>query len=191
LVTHPALVDITVNRNRVKAVIGISKNSFIYVLDRKNGKPVWPIVEKPVPQSKTANRERTSPTQPIPSKPAAPETQGSTPENLIDFTPALQARALEQLQQYESGPIYTPPSEKGTLKVPGSLGGANWGGAAFDPETGVFYVPTRLTMDLLRARFPGVTPTPAPGGGQGGGPAVEGGGNAQGAGPVGPNLNTA
>jgi quinoprotein glucose dehydrogenase len=158
LVTHPALVDLTVDGARVKAVVGISKNSFIYVLDRATGKPVWPIVETPVPQATTQNRERTSPTQPFPSKPPAPETQGSTPENLIDFTPELRKQALEQLQHFEFGPLYTPPSVKGTLKVPGSLGGANWGGAAFDPETGVLYVPTRLTMDILQARFPDAPP---------------------------------
>ena len=158
LVTHPALVDLTVDGAGVKAVVGISKNSFIYVLDRATGEPVWPIVETPVPQATTQNRERTSPTQPFPSKPPAPETQGSTPENLIDFTPELRKQALEQLQHFEFGPLYTPPSVKGTLKVPGSLGGANWGGAAFDPETGVLYLPTRLTMDILQARFPDAPP---------------------------------
>jgi len=151
---HPTLVEMTVDRRRVKAVVGISKNSFVFVLDRKTGQPIWPIPETPVPQSTASNRERTSPTQPIPSKPAPLDTQGAVPENLMDFTPELKQRALSQLQAFEPGPIYTPPSDKGTLKVPGSLGGANWGGSAFDPETGVLYVPTRLTMDILKARFP-------------------------------------
>jgi quinoprotein glucose dehydrogenase len=169
LVTHPSLADITVSGRRIKAVVGLSKNSFVYVLDRKTGAPVWPIVETPVPQANTPNREWTSPTQPIPSKPPAPETQGSLPGNIIDFTPELKARALEQLKDLELGPLYTPPTMKGTLRVPGSLGGANWGGAAFDPETGVLYVPTRLTFDVQRPRFPtgapgaGTPPAAAPG----------------------------
>src|SRR5262249_38055982 len=121
LPTHPSLVDIKVNGRPIKAVVGISKNSFIYVLDRKTGKPVWPINEQPVPQSTTGNREQTSPTQPIPTKPAPPETQGSVPENIIDLTPELKTLALEQLKKLESGPIYTPPSDKGTLKTPGHI----------------------------------------------------------------------
>jgi quinoprotein glucose dehydrogenase len=91
-----------------------------------------------------------------------PETQGALPETMMDFTPELKRRALEQLKAFEAGPIYTPPTVKGTLKVPGSLGGPNWGGAAFDPETGTLFVPTRMTMDLLRARFTDATPGSAP-----------------------------
>ena len=153
LVTQ-ALVDITVNGRRVEAVVGISKSSFVYVLDRKTGEPVWPITEQPVPQATAANGERASPTQPIPTKPAPPETQGAVPDNVMDFTPELKQLALEQLQKFESGPIYTPPSDEGTLTVPASIGGANWGGAAFDPETGMLYVPTRLSVRVQRARSP-------------------------------------
>ncbi len=159
---HPNLADVTVAGKKTQVVVGISKNSLVFVLDRRTGKPIWPIVETKVPQSTVANRERTSPTQPIPSKPPALDHIGSTPDNVINFTPALKAKALEQLKQLEFGPLYTPPSEKGTLKVPGSLGGANWGGSAVDPETGILYVPTRLTMDVLKARFPELVPGTAP-----------------------------
>jgi quinoprotein glucose dehydrogenase len=76
--------------------------------------------------------------------------QGSTEDNLIDFTPELKQRATEQLQQFEHGPIYTPPSEKGTLFLPGVFGGANWGGGAFDPETRILYVPARMAPSLSR-----------------------------------------
>ena len=155
----------------------LDQTNFVYAFDRRTGKPVWPIVERPVPQAKTANRERTSPTQLFPTKPPAIDLQGSVPENMMDFTPALRARALENLQQFEGGPLFTPPSEKGTLVLPGSLGGPNWGGAAFDPETGIYYVPTRTTTSTGRAPFPtlgahapAATPTagaPAPGGGYG------------------------
>lgn len=131
-----------------------NKPAFLYVLDRKTGTPVWPIPERPVPQSTAPNRERTSPTQPIPSKIPSLDYVGATPDNVIDLTPGLKARGLEQLQHFEYGPVYTPPSVKGTLKVPSSLGGANWGGFAFDPDTGVLYMPTRTTMEVARARFP-------------------------------------
>ena len=68
----------------------------------------------------------------------------------MDFTPALRQRALEQMRTFVHGPLFTPPSEKGTLVVPGPLGGANWGGAAFDPDTAVLYVPSRTTWMVSR-----------------------------------------
>ena len=137
----PVLCDITVGGRPIKAVAQITKTGFTFVFDRTNGKPVWPIEERPVPQSKVPG-ERTSPTQPFPKKPAPYETQGSTEENLIDFTPELRAEAKKILDTYEHGPLFTPPSEKGTLNLPGWAGGANWWGAAFDPDTQMLYVPS-------------------------------------------------
>jgi quinoprotein glucose dehydrogenase len=149
LPAQPVLGDVTVNGRRIKAVMQVSKQAFTYVFDRKTGAPVWPIEERPVPQSKVP-REQTSPTQPFPIKPPAFDLQGSTENNLIDFTPALRTQALEQLQSFEHGPLFTPPSEKGTLVLPGNVGGANWGGGAFDPETGVLYIPSKMTPALSR-----------------------------------------
>ena len=119
------------------------------MLDRVTGEPVWPIVERPVPQSNVPG-ERTSPTQPIPTKPPAFDLQGATEENLIDFTPELRAEALEILKRYTTGPLFTPPSIRddrpggklGTIQLPGSAGGASWTGGAFDPETQILYVPS-------------------------------------------------
>jgi quinoprotein glucose dehydrogenase len=161
--TNPILGDITVNGRRIRAVIQVSKQAFTYVFDRKTGQPVWPIEERPVPQSTVAG-ERTSPTQPIPSKPPAFDLQGSLEANLIDFTPELRQRGLEQLKTFVAGPLYMPPSEQGTLQLPGNLGGANWGGAAFDPETGILYVPSRTTPTIARAtpRAPGAAPGATP-----------------------------
>lgn len=161
-VTHPALVDISVNGRAVKAVVGLAKQGFVFVLDRKTGAPIFPITETAVPQANTPNNEWTSPTQPIPTTAFQTETVGSTPDSLIDFTPELKTRAMDMVKSLELGPVYTPSTMKGTLRVPGSLGGANWGGAAFDPETGVYYVPTRMTFDVQRPRFPdGGPPAPA------------------------------
>ena len=79
------------------------------MFDRKTGEPVWPIEERPVPQS-TVPGERTSPTQPFPTKPPAFDLQGAVEDNLIDLTPALRAQALAELNQFEHGPLFTPPS---------------------------------------------------------------------------------
>ena len=147
--THPVLGEVTVNGRRIKTVIQISKQAFTYVFDRRTGEPVWPIEERPVPAS-TVPGERTSPTQPFPTKPAPFDLQGSTEENLIDFTPELRSRARKQLQTFEHGPLFTPLTlARGNLLVPGIAGGANWGGAGFDPETGVLYVPSRTAPTVV------------------------------------------
>ena len=137
----PVLCNIKVNGKQIKAVAQISKTGFCFVFDRVTGKPVWPIEERPVPQSVIPG-ERSSPTQPIPTKPAPYELQGATEDNLIDFTPELKQEAIKILNQFEHGPLFTPPSEKGTINLPGWGGGANWWGAAFDPETGMLYIPS-------------------------------------------------
>jgi quinoprotein glucose dehydrogenase len=120
-----------------------------YVFDRETGRPVWPIEERPVPQSKTPG-EKTAKTQPFPTKPAPFDLHGISTDDLIDFTPELRAEALAIAKQYVLGPIYTPPSvrgngpndTKGTLQMPGSIGGAEWGGAGWDPETKMMYIPS-------------------------------------------------
>jgi quinoprotein glucose dehydrogenase len=149
----PVLADIVVNRRQVQALAQVTKHGFLFVLDRVTGKPVWPIVERPVPQS-TSGQERTSATQPIPTKPAPFDRQGVSEKDLIDFTPELRAQALQILSQYDSGPLYTPPSFRGAVSLPGSQGGASWAGAGFDPETHILYVSsiTRPTVDTLYER---------------------------------------
>jgi len=141
----PILVDITVEGRRIKALAQVSKQGFTYVLNRVTGEPVWPIEERPVPQS-TVPGERTSPTQPFPTKPPAFERQGITEDDLIDFTPELRQEALEFVSRFRLGPLFTPPAlvgedgYGGVIQLPGAAGGANWGSAAVDPETGVLYV---------------------------------------------------
>jgi glucose dehydrogenase len=164
----PVLGEITVGGNRIKAVMQASKQAFLYVFDRKTGKPVWPIEERPVGQS-TVPGERTSPTQPFPTKPPAFDLQGTTEDNLIDFTPALRERAVKQLKNFDHGPLFTPPSLNGTLILPGIVGGANWPGGAFDPETGVFYVGSRMNPSMLKVA-PGGDRTNLRYRGSGGGP---------------------
>jgi quinoprotein glucose dehydrogenase len=154
----PNLVDITVDRRRIKAVAQVSKQGFIYVFDRVTGMPVWPIEERSVPQSDTPG-ERTSATQPFPAKPAPFEVQGISEDLLIDFTPELHAEALQIISQYRHGEIFTPPSIKGTIQLPNDGGGANWSGAAVDPQTSILYVPssTGATLVQLVKADPGKT----------------------------------
>jgi len=141
---HPILIDITVDGRRVPAVVQLTKQAFAYVFDRTNGNPVWPMPERPVPQTDLPG-EWTSPTQPIPSKPPGFDRQGFTENDIIDFTPELRAEAKKLLEGIKLGPIYTPPTQvtptsKGTLVMPGLGGGANWQSGAADPETGFVYV---------------------------------------------------
>ena len=146
LVGPATLGDIRVDGRRIKAVMQPSKTGFLYVFDRTNGKPVWPIEERPVPQS-TVPGEKTSPTQPFPTRPPAFSRSGLTDDDFIDFTPELKAQARELAKQFVIGPIYTPPSlvsdapggKQGTLMVPGSWGAGNWNTGAFDPETGYYF----------------------------------------------------
>ena len=144
--TAPILADLTVDGRRVEAVVQITKQAFTYVFDRATGKPVWPIVERPVPQTDVPG-ERTAATQPYPTKPPPFDVQGITTNDLIDFTPALRAAAIEAVKPFRLGQLYTPPSvvnapdgTMGTLSVPGAVGGANWEHGSFDPETGILYV---------------------------------------------------
>jgi quinoprotein glucose dehydrogenase len=143
----PILVDITVNGRRINAVAQVSKQAFVYVFDRRTGVPVWPIEERPVPQSSEPG-EKTAPTQPFPTKPPPFDRQGLIDDDVIDFTPELKAQALQVLKQFDHGPLFTPPSLRGTVQIPGNVGGADWGGAAVDPGTATLFVPS-LTSPII------------------------------------------
>ncbi|MED5386685.1 MAG: PQQ-binding-like beta-propeller repeat protein [Pseudomonadota bacterium] len=155
----PILGDITVNGRTIKAVMQANKNGFVYVFDRTNGEPVWPIIETPVPQS-IVEGEATSATQPIPTKPPAFDRQGIALDDLIDFTPALRNQALELVDKFTLGPLYTPPSpwieggNQGTLTLPNTWGAGNWNTGAFDPETGMYFAVSYTKTDNL-----GIAPT--------------------------------
>lgn len=147
LPTAPTLVDITVDGRSIPAVAQVTKQAWVYVFDRVNGEPVWPMEERPVPASDVPG-ERAAPTQRYVTRPAPYDRQGVEEHDLIDFTPELRAEALELVKSYRLGPIFTPPSTvdaadgtRGTLVAPGAFGGSDiMGGATVDPETGVLYV---------------------------------------------------
>ena len=163
----PILIDVTVDGKAVKAVAQPTKQAFLYVFDRVTGEPIWPIEERPVPQGDVPG-EWYSLTQPFPTKPPAYDRQGVTPDDLIDFTPALKAEALEVASWHKLGPIFTPPvvskidGPLGTLMAPSQDGGTNWPGGSFDPETNVLYVASSGTVISLGlvAPYPGQSDMP-------------------------------
>ena len=147
----PTLIDINVDGRPIKAVAQISKQGFTYVFDRITGEPVWPIEERPVPPSSIPG-EVASPTQPFPTKPAAFEPQGISDETLIDFTPELRQEALQIIEEFDYGPLFTPPTLRGTIQFPGWGGGGEWHGAAFDPDTGLYYIPSASVPIVVQLR---------------------------------------
>ncbi len=160
----PNLVDIVVDGEPIKAVAQVSKQGWCYVFNRVTGEPIWPIEELPVPPSDVPG-ERAARTQPHPTKPAAFERQGVAIDDLIDFTPELRKKAIEEVGHYRIGPMFTPPSlyekggTRGTIQLPGAGGGANWSGAAIDPDSGILYVPSSTfpTMVTLAEPDPSVS----------------------------------
>jgi quinoprotein glucose dehydrogenase len=135
------LTDITVNGRAIKAVAVPGKQGFLYVFDRVSGQPVWPIEERPVPQSEVPD-EKTSPTQPFPTKPPAyARNVLKVPDDLIDFTPEMRAQAVKQMERYRVGPWMYNPAVLGTangllgaINMGNAVGGTNWPGVAYDPE---------------------------------------------------------
>ncbi|HEY7569645.1 MAG TPA: pyrroloquinoline quinone-dependent dehydrogenase [Gemmatimonadaceae bacterium] len=145
----PNLVTINVGGSSIDAVVVPTKQGWIFVFDRQTGRPVWPIEERPVPASDVPG-ERAWPTQPFPSLPAPVAVQGFGPDDVLDYTPEIKAAALAELNKYVAGPMYSPPSEMGTVTMPGSIGGVGWGGAAFDPETNTLFVKASNSPSLWR-----------------------------------------
>ncbi len=140
----PLLMDLVVDGKPVKAVAQATKQGFLFVFDRVTGKPIWPIEERPVPQTDVPG-EKTSPTQPFPTKPPAYSRNGVVESDLVDFTPEIKAQALDVAKRYRLGPVYLPPlvsKPEGPIAAltAGTLsGGVNWPGSAYDPEMHVFF----------------------------------------------------
>jgi quinoprotein glucose dehydrogenase len=154
----PILTTITVDGRRVDAVVQLTKQGFAFVFDRVTGTPVWPIEERAVPPSDVRG-EHAWKTQPFPTRPPAFAEQGVALDDAFDLTPELRDRARAELSKYRLGPLYTPPSMQGTVMRPGVIGGANWGGGAFDPATGMLYVKSSSnTPAILRLAEPDRSP---------------------------------
>jgi quinoprotein glucose dehydrogenase len=140
----PLLMDVTIDGKPRKVVAVPSKQGWLYCFDRITGQPIWPIEERPVPQSDMPG-EKTAKTQPFPTKPPAYSRTHVTESDLIDFTPALRTQALDNLKlfRWEQTPYVPPvgPNSKllGAINIANTNGGVNWPGSGFDPETGIFY----------------------------------------------------
>jgi quinoprotein glucose dehydrogenase len=146
----PNLVTVTVGGRRIDAVAQITKQGFTFVFDRVTGQPVFPIEERSVATDSDVPGEKVFATQPFPTRPPAMTPQGVSLDDANDLTPEVKALATEELRRYRLGPLYTPPSLGGTLMRPGSGGGANWGGAAFDAGSGLLFVRASTATSVMR-----------------------------------------
>jgi glucose dehydrogenase len=156
---QPNLVTITVDGRRIDAVAQVTKRGDTFVFDRVTGQPVWPIVERGVPTDTDVPGEKPYPTQPFPTKPPPFVDQGVALDDANGLTPEIRALAQEQMRKFRIGPIFTPPSLVGTLQRPAQTGGANWGSAAVDPETGYLFVRATNAVGVNRvAKNTGTNP---------------------------------
>jgi glucose dehydrogenase len=156
--TAPVLLDVNVpGKGRIPIVAQVTKQSFVYTYNRLTGEPVWPMEERPVPQS-TVPGERLSPTQPFPTKPAAFDMQGVTVNDLVDWTPELRQQAIQAYADYQMGPLFLPPIQRGNesgkraaMFCPGGGGGANiTAPAVADPTTGMLYVSSHTACSPIQ-----------------------------------------
>jgi quinoprotein glucose dehydrogenase len=146
--TAPVLLDVNVNGRRIPGLFQITKQSWVYSFNRQTGEPIWPMVDRPAPQSLVPG-EKLSRTQPHVTKPAPFDLQGRTEAHLIDYTPEVRKLALERAQKLDLlAPLFAPPTHRGNKEgkgpaniCPGGGGGANiTGPPAADPNTGVIFI---------------------------------------------------
>jgi glucose dehydrogenase len=135
----PNLVTVMRDGRPVAAVAQVTKTGFTFVFDRVTGKPLFDIVERPVAASEVPG-EQAWPTQPFPVKPPPYARQSMRPDELTNVTPEAHAFCAKLVEGAVFGQIYTPIGLKPTVLFPGTNGGANWGGASWDPETHTLYV---------------------------------------------------
>jgi quinoprotein glucose dehydrogenase len=181
----PKLLTVRQGGRSVDIIAQASKQGFVYVLDRVTGKPIWAIEEKPVPQTDVPG-EVTSPTQPIPTMPPPFARQSFTAKDINPYLTADEQAALQELlKNSRNEGVFTPPSMKGSIEMPGHNGGANWGSSAINPAKGTFYIASKELPTFLRIVPPGApTGRGGRGGARGNAPAPGGPeGAARGAGP--------
>lgn len=145
----PILLTLNLKSRKVDVAVQLTKLGMAFVFDRVTGQPLWPIEERPVPAS-DVDGEHASTTQPFPTLPPVFTAQGVTLDDAFDATAELKAAAQAEMKKYRLGPMFTPPSYRGTIMRPGIIGGANWGGGAYDLETGVLYIRTTNLPHLAR-----------------------------------------
>jgi quinoprotein glucose dehydrogenase len=165
----PKLLTLRQNGRNVDVVAQATKFGFIFVFERKTGKPIFPIEERPVPQSDVPG-EKSAKTQPFPMKPAPFARQSFTEKDINPYLPEAEQQRLRQLlRSVRNDGLFTPPSLEGSIELPGHNGGANWGSSAVDPTKGEFYVVAKNMPTLMRLILSNEEPTA--GGALGGGAA--------------------
>ncbi len=151
LPTPPNLVTVTHEGSPVEAVAQVTKTGNVFVLDRETGQPLFPVEERSVPASDIAG-EPSWPTQPFPVKPPPFVRQHYTEEDITGISQQAQAYATERLKKARNEGMFTPPSLQGSVVFPGMRGGAEWNGASFDPQTGMFYVNANEIPNIMALR---------------------------------------
>src|SRR5262245_7562396 len=180
LPTAPKLLTVRNNGRNVDVVAQPTKHGFLFVLNRQTGEPLWPIEERPVPQSDVPG-EYSSLTQPFPTLPPPFARQSFTEKDINPFmSPEQQETVRQLLRDSRNEGLFTPPSMRGSIELPGHNGGANWGSSAVDPTKGTMYVSSKELPTYLKISPPGARG--AGRGGAGGGGRGGGRGNAGGAG---------
>jgi quinoprotein glucose dehydrogenase len=144
----PALITITKDGKQTDAVAQITKQGFVFVFNRETGVPLFPIEERQVPQSHLPG-EISSPTQPFPVKPKPFARQSVTEADLTNYSPADHDSLVKKFRSMRYEGLFSPPDLKGTVEMPGTRGGGEWGGAAFDPATNLFYIKSNDAPDLI------------------------------------------
>ena len=150
LSSPPALVTINKDGKRIDAIAFTTKTGFVFVLDRETGKPVYPIEERPVPQTSELTGEYLSPTQPYATIPKPFVRQEITEHDLNSYLPdSSYADVKKRYEGYKKGNMFEPLSREGTIVAPGLDGGAEWGGPSYDPTSGILYVNANENVNVL------------------------------------------
>ena len=153
--TAPKLLTVKHDGKNVDVVAQPTKQGFLFVFERETGKPLWPIEERPVPKSDVPGEEAW-PTQPFPTKPPAFARQSFTEKDINPYiSDDEKAKVREELQTWRNEGLFTPPSLKGTVEMPGNNGGANWGSSGIDPTKGMIYIVSKELPMGLTLRLPG------------------------------------
>jgi quinoprotein glucose dehydrogenase len=172
----PKLLTIRQNDRNIDVVAQATKHGFLFVFERETGRPIWPIEERPVPQSDIPG-ECTSPTQPFPTKPAAFARQSFTVNDINPYLPEAERQALaERFKYLRNDGLFTPPSFEGSISMPGHNGGANFQTSAVDPTRGEMYIVSKSLPTVDRIALPAPPGAGRGGGGGGGGGAAGGAG---------------
>jgi len=150
LPTAPVLVTVTKSGQKIEAVVQVTKTGFIFLLDRNTGAPLYPIEEMPVPTTSDLKGEQLSATQPVPTFFEPFSRQSFTEKDLNNL---VSKESYEEIKRKYQGflkqGLYTPPSKQGSLVFPGTLGGAEWGGPAIDPETSILYINSNEIANVI------------------------------------------